>query len=83
MQHELFLEDFAFFMEKSSVTLYLTYRFLWHSCGRYLWHHGCDSGTYLQSPLTKPGVFGPEAQPKAIYCPRTREDVAVFVYHYK
>lgn len=68
MQHELFLEDFAFFMKKSSVTLYLTYI-------RYLWHHGCDSGTYLQSPLTKPGVFGPEAQPKAIYCPRTQEDV--------
>lgn len=40
---------------------------------------------YLQSPLTKPGAFGPEAEPKAIYCPRTQEhvvDVVVFVYHY-
>lgn len=40
---------------------------------------------YLQSPLTKPRAFGPEAEPKAIYCPRTREhvvDVVVFVYHY-
>lgn len=59
MQHEVFLEDFAFFMEKSSVALYLTHF-------GYLRHRGCDSGTYLQSPLTKPGVFGPEAKPKAI-----------------
>lgn len=39
---------------------------------RCLRHRGCDSGTYLQSPLTEPGVFAPEAEPKAIYCPRTR-----------
>lgn len=74
MQHEVFLEDFAFYMEKSSVALYLTHF-------GYLRHHGCDSGTYLQSQLTKPGVFGPEAELKAIYCPRTREGVVVFVYH--
>lgn len=58
VQQELLLEDFAFFIEKSSVALYLTHF-------RYLWHHGCDSGTYLQSPLAKP-----QAEPKAYLLPK-------------
>lgn len=58
-------------MGNSCGALYLTHF-------RYVWHHGCDSGMSTIS-----GAFGPEAEPKAVYSPRTQEDVVVFMYHSK